>query len=316
MWVVPPDPDRYPRETNEIARAAHDTSRRALRLTFWLGIPTLITAIVTGYVAYRALVPAEETNQREKTDHKEEQEFEAGSPVKLTPGESYYGPSWYVSAENARNREGEVFDMVSTDPDKPSFPWLRKHWTPLNSTGVAVNVLSKHKHTVLIQGVAISRLKCAEPAAGALFKVPPIGDGGTLEKPAEYAMNIEAARPVTRQLGDDGLPGPPTNVNVTLDQGDQREIRIEFFSGAKSCTFQAELIISSEGGKYKERLPAYWGETGEDLYTFRVTAPSRSFSYERRYATGNDYTAPPIVGVPADQIEWDKHGRPSYPGTP
>lgn len=311
--MVPTDPDRHPREANDIARAAHETSRKALRISLWLGIVTLVTAIVAGVITYLGIIPAFETNEREKGNEKEQSEFEAGSPVKISAGESYYGPAWYAAADGADDYHGELFDMESVDSDRPSWSWLRKHWIPLNSTGVAVNVLSKHKHTVLIQGVEISKLKCTESENGAIFEVPPIGDGGTLERPAEYALNVEAVRPVTRKLTDNGIPGPPARVNVTLEQGDQREVLIEFFASEKSCTFQAALIISSEGKKYKERLPAYWGEKGGELYTFRVTAPSRGFNYDTRYVTIADATTtPPISRVSADQITWDKYNHPTY----
>lgn len=307
-----PDPDRYPRESNDIARAANETSRKALRLTLWLGIPTLFLTIAGGIVTYLGIIPGQETNQREKEADKEEKAFEAGSPVKISAGESYYGPSWYAKADDAEGYDGDLFNQGSTDPNQPSWSWLRKHWTPLNSTGIAVNVLSKHKHTVLVQGVEISHLKCTEPETGAIFAVPPIGDGGSLERPAEYALNVEATRPVSRKLTDDGLPGPPARVNVTLEQGDQREIQIEFFSSKKSCTFQAALIISSEGKKYREKLPAYWGEKGNELYTFRVTAPGRDFSYRTRYVTVGESSI--ITRVPSDQIRWDKYDRPEYVG--
>ncbi|OAH14278.1 hypothetical protein STSP_23390 [Streptomyces jeddahensis] len=198
--------------------------------------------------------------------------------------------------------------MQSQNADQPSWGWLWTHWTALNSTGTAVNVLGKHKHTVLVQGVEISHLKCSEPATRSVIRTPPIGDGGSLEMPARWAFNVEAAHPVPHALTDDNLVGDPKPMDLALEQGDQREVEIRFFSTKKSCTFEAHLVISSNGKKYRERLPAPWGSN-----TFRVTAPAAGYSYATTYVATTDINSL-IARVPSQDITWDKYNRPEYVG--
>ncbi|MFI2380438.1 hypothetical protein ACH5AO_36180 [Streptomyces sp. NPDC018964] len=306
--MTPPDPERYPRESNEISRSAAEEQKRNNRRTYALGITVAVVTTVSVVIAALQYFD-------DKAEDGADEAFEAGDPLKISAGESYWGPSWYAKEDGSDKYAGQLFDMPSTDDSQPSFAWLQKHWTPLNSTGVAVNVLSKHKHTVLVQGVEITHRKCTEPEpGGALFATPPIGDGGSLEMPAVFAFNVDAPRPIARKMNTEGLPGEPSRVNVTLEKGDQREILLHFFSGTKSCTFQASLIVSSEGKRYKQRIPAHWGEKGDDAYTFRVTAPNRNHAYETRYVTapGTDLTKFRIVTVPASGLTWNKNNQPTY----
>ncbi|MER6975685.1 hypothetical protein [Streptomyces carpinensis] len=305
--MTPPDPDRYPRESNDIARASAEEQKRSNRKGLWLGIATLAVTAAVG-------IPAGCDAYRGWKDDAEQKQFEAGAPIQISAGESYYGPGWWATDEDLGDQnEGKPFDMSSTATNTPSWGWLWSHWTPLNATGTAVNVLSKHKHTVLVQGVDITHLKCTEATTRTLFRNPTIGDGGTLEQPAKYALNIEAARPVPRQLTTDNRPGDPKSMNITLDQGDQREVVIQFFAAARSCTFQAALIVSSEGKRYKQQLPATWDGEKPESYTFHVTAPPADFKYKTLYVATSGLN-PVIERVTPSDITWDKFNRPAYVG--
>ncbi|MGW0817958.1 hypothetical protein ACWD00_32875 [Streptomyces viridiviolaceus] len=260
------------------------------------------------------MVPGFMSESRERNKDREEQNIEKGAPVTVSAGQSYYGPTWFATNTDAGERhEGEPFNMASTDATQPTWSWLWKQWTPVNSTGVSVNVLSKHKHTVLVQGLEISDLKCSNPPSRSAFRVPPIGDGGSFEMPAQWAFNIEKARPAPRELTADNLAGDLKPMDLALEQGDQREVEIRFFSATKSCTFKAALIISSNGKKYRENLPATWENGKVDGYTFSVTAPPVDKTYDTTFVATLDVN-PTLARVPTEHITWDEFNRPDYIG--
>ncbi|WP_345666243.1 hypothetical protein [Streptomyces venetus] len=259
------------------------------------------------------LIPSFETNEREREEKDAKEAVAAGSPVTISAGGSYYGPGWWASAENHGARyNNTAFDWESFDPNRLTWAWLEKNWTPLNSTGVGINVLSEHEKTTLVQGVQISKLKCSEPLSGTILQNPGIGDGGEGVVPVDMALNVEAARPVTRELDKNGQPGEPLKTQIALDQGDQREFVVQFFTRTKSCTFQAHLVVSSEGKKYLVRIPATWKSGGKpDSYTFRATAPSPGHAYKTAYVpTGNL-----MEQVAPESIEWTRQNTPVHSGS-
>ncbi|MFE0190963.1 hypothetical protein [Streptomyces sp. NPDC058989] len=261
-------------------------------------------------VTTMGLIPAFKGDQRDEDDQAKKDSFEAGEPLKLSAGESYYGPGWWAAKEDDRGKyDRAFFDAESFAPDRPSWGWLEKYWTPLNSTGVAVNALSKHEHTTLVQGVHLSDIKCSPPLPGTLLQPPGIGSGGEGAVPVDMALNVEALRPVARNLTQDGRPGEPLRKGTALEQGDQREFVVRFFVEKKSCTFKAQLIVSSEGKKYLVRLPATWKRGGlPGSYTFRVTAPTPQKAYGTRYFTSGHT----LMQTPPESITWDNIGRPTY----
>ncbi|MFI6372407.1 hypothetical protein [Streptomyces sp. NPDC050546] len=303
VWVAPPvDPAL---EANEISRRSAQEAReigkgglRIGRVTAVIGaLAVVATTVQTG--------PAILDYLRERDKDKAEEKVEKGSPVTISSGESYYGPGWFATdSDQGAKHEGALFDQVGTNPDAPSWEWLWTRWSALNSVGTSVNIVGKHKNTVLIQGVEISRLKCSEPARSSLIRNPPIGDGGSFANPAYWAFNVEAVRPVPHALTENDLVGDLKPMDLALEQGDQREVVIRFFASKKSCSFEAHLVISSNGKKYKERLPAPWGSN-----VFRVTAPPSNLSYANTFVTGDS-----VMRVPAEAISWDDHNRPEYSG--
>ncbi|MET8974944.1 hypothetical protein ABZX85_04935 [Streptomyces sp. NPDC004539] len=301
MSTQPPaDPDRHAREANEVARASHRTSTR---ITLWLGVPALVVSLV-------ALIPVLQENDRNRKEADEKNAVAAGEPVKVSAGVSYDGPGWWVGeTDHERRYDRTPFDVNSFDPAKPSEGWLNAHWTPLNSTGVAVNVLAEHEKTTLVQGVGISDLHCAAPLTGTLLQPPGTGDGGAEAVPKDMALNIEATRPVTRDLGRDELPGAPMRGQIALDQGDQREFVIRFFVKTRSCAFRAHLVISSGGKTYHVKIPAVWDSGGKAISdTFQVTAAAP------RHAYGTHYISEGVTlrDTGAENIVWDEWNRPTY----
>ncbi|MFJ4569065.1 hypothetical protein ACIP4U_36515 [Streptomyces caelestis] len=292
-------------EANEISRRSAQEQREIGQGGLRIGrISALIAAVACVATAVQA-GPAILDYLRERNKDKQEEKVEKGPPVTISSGESYYGPGWFATdSDQGAKHEGAPFDQGATSTDTPSFGWLWTHWSALNSTGSSVNVVGKHKNTVLIQGVEISNLKCSEPARSSVIRNPPIGDGGSFEEPAHWAFNVEAARPVPRALTENDLVGDPKPMDLALDQGDQREVVIRFFASKKACSFEAHLIISSNGKKHKERLPAPWGSN-----VFRVTAPPPDLSYTNTFVAGDS-----VMRVPADHITWDDHNRPEYIG--
>ncbi len=315
VWVTPSDPDRYAREQTQLARealaASQAATRRSNRIAIALGI---LASILAG----AALYPQFRSDAREQGEVDDKERTEAGSPLKLTPYDSFnLSGRWVTDGGLGDDHEGEVFDDQVYDFEKPSFAWLYKNWTPLNYTSVAVNALSVHEKTSLIQGVEISKLKCSVPKSRTLLTVPGVGSGGELTRPAEYAVEVEESKPVLRELAN-GLPGRPAKFNVTLEQGDQRPIMITFFSSKRSCEFEASLKVSSNGKTHRVRLPSLWGYDNKPAgYTFRISAPPEDYNYRTYYVVEKEAPIgerPHIVRVPRDHIVWQENGQPEYVG--
>ncbi|GGZ77365.1 hypothetical protein [Streptomyces bluensis] len=308
--MVPSDPDRFPREANDISRAGNQISKKTLRVTLWVGVASAFFGAAAFGASVFGLIPSFETNNREKDEDRKEEAIENGPPVTISAGGSYYGPGMWVSEEDRTGQyHGVPFDQETLETDRPSWGWLEKHWTPLHLTGVSINVLSEHKKTTLVQGVEISNLACAKPFDGTLLQPPGIGDGGEEAIPVDMALNVDAARPVTRELNESGEPGRPFTKQIALEQGDQRGFVIKFFSRTKSCTFNAHLIVSSNGKTYRLKLPATW-KLGEkpDSYTFRVSAAPSNHTYKSTYYAGDST----VLEVPQDRFQWVTPNQPSY----
>ncbi|MGY3199701.1 hypothetical protein [Streptomyces sp. TE5632] len=263
-----------------------------------------------------ALYPQFQTNSRDQDEADDKKSVEAGSPVKLSPGESFNYSGWWVTDKDLGNeRTGDVFDTTVYDFEKPSYAWLFKHWTPLNWASASVNTLSVHEKTTLVQGIEISNLKCEKPISRTILASPGVGSGGDLTPPAEYAVDIEAPKPALRKLVNN-RPGDLAE-NLTLEQGDQRTIQISFFSAKRTCTFQAALKISSNGKTHKVKLPSLWGYEEEPTsYTFHVSPPPEDHTYESYYkAAYIPETAlhPHITSIPTRHVAWNEE-RPEYVG--
>ncbi|MGW1658997.1 hypothetical protein [Streptomyces atratus] len=316
--MTPPDPDLYAREQAQLAREALAVAREANRASRRSNRIAIAFGVVAAVVAAVALYPQFRSDSRDQGEVNDKERIEAGSPVKLSPGDSFNFSGWWTTNKSlGDDHAGEIFDSQAYDLNKPSFAWLYKHWTPLNHANISVNTLSVHEKTTLVQGIEISKLECTTPVSRTLLGTPEIGSGGDITPPATYAVKVEEPKPVLRKLVDN-LPGEPSEGNLTLEQGDQRTIQLSFFSTRKSCTFEAALKISSNGKAYKVKLPSIWDEGGEpDDYTFRVTAPPVNYTYKTYYVTeSRTETAlrPHIVQVPSDRIVWKENNRPEYVG--
>ncbi|MDQ0991118.1 hypothetical protein [Streptomyces sp. V3I7] len=250
------------------------------------------------------------SDAEDRKEKKEEDALEAGLPLKLSPGTTYYGPTWYVSDTSYGNDQlnGQPFNDDG-GAAVPSWAWLTKNWTPLSSTGVAVSVESQYKTTVLVQALKLHDVDCQRPLPkGTLLQPPGIGDGGEGASSVEMGMNVDSNRPVTRKVNGLSL-GAPYTAQVALDKGDAREFRIIFTTRTRACTFKANLLVNSKGKQYRIPLPAEWDHNGKAVgYTFNVAPPSKA--YRSRYVVGNDGE---LIAVPESDITWVGQ-RPTYTG--
>lgn len=316
VWVAPPDPDRYAREQSQLARnslAAALEANRASRRSNRIAIAACAVAAVLAAVA---LYPQFKTNSRDQAEVDAKESVEAGSPVKLSAGETFNYSGWWVTdGDLGDNHVGDVFDVTVYDFDKPSFAWLFRHWTPLNWNSASFNILSLHEKTTLVQGIEISNLNCREPISRTILASPPIGSGGDLTPPAEYGVDVEAPKPALRKLVND-RPGGLAE-NLTLEQGDQRTIQISFFSTKQACTFEAALKVSSNGKTHKIKLPSLWGyEENAESYTFHTSPPPEDFTYDSYYKAAyvpDTALRPTITSFPTRHIVWHE-GNPEYVG--
>lgn len=260
-------------------------------------------------VACLALIPAWKAENREQKNQAEEDSDDKGLPLQVSQGTSYYGAPWrssptdYALQLNGRNFEDDA------GPAVPSWQWLEKNWTPVSATGVAVNVLSKHKTTVLVQGVELRDVACKNPAlGGTLFKAPGIGDAGEGASPVAMGIMVDAPRAVTREVGDGGKLGKPYTDQVALEKGDAREFVIDFHTQAKECTFKADLLVYSKGAKHRLQLPSEWDNDKPVDYTFKVAPITKQ--YAAHYIV-NDQRM--MINVPENDIKWRAEG-PEYVG--
>lgn len=292
--------------------------RRSNRRSHWIAVSSMVIALMATGAAIAVVAPAinsdnhdQRAEDRELKEASEEDALEAGLPLKLAPGISYYGPDWYVSKTSYGT------DQLNGQPFKedggeavPSWAWLQKNWTPLSATGLAVNVESQHKTTVLVQALKLRHVNCEGPVpSGTLLRPPGIGDGGEVSPTVDMGMRVDAFRPVTRTVEGATLGAPYTR-QVALDKGDAREFRIIFTAQQKACSFQADLLVYSKGKQYRLRLPASWGKDGKPAgYTFTVAPPHKP--YQSHYVVG---TATMLVAVPDTDIKWDGRG-PTYTGS-
>ncbi|MFI7393871.1 hypothetical protein [Streptomyces tendae] len=316
VWVSPPDPDRYAREQSQLARDALAAAREANRSSRRSNRIAIAACAVAAVLAALALYPQFQTNSRDQAEVDEKESVEAGSPVKLSPGESFNYSGWWVTDSDLGDKHfGDVFDTTVYDYNKPSFAWLFKHWTPLNWKNASFNTLSVHEKTTVVQGVEISNLNCKKPISRTILASPEIGSGGDLTPPAEYAVDVEAPKPALRKLVND-RPGELAE-NLTLEQGDQRTIQISFFSTKRACTFEASLKVSSNGKTHKVKLPSLWDSNDKaETYTFRVSPPPGNLTYDSYYkAAYVPETAlhPKITSFPSRHVVWHK-GNPEYVG--
>ncbi|MFF9569967.1 hypothetical protein [Streptomyces sp. NPDC014685] len=276
-----------------------------------------MVALVASAAAVAVVAPAinsdkrdQRQEDRELEDKAEEDALEAGLPLKLAPGTSYYGPSWYVSNASYGT------DQLNGNPFKedggeavPSWAWLEKNWTPLSATGLSVSVESQHKTTVLVQALKLRDVDCSAPVPdGTLLRPPGIGDGGEVTPTVDMGMRVDSSRPVTRVVKGLTLGAPYTS-QVALDKGDAREFRIIFTAQEKACSFQADLLVYSKGKQYRLRLPSSWGKGGKPAsYTFTVAPPHKP--YKSHYVVN---AANMLVAVPDTHIKWNGQG-PTYTG--
>ncbi|WND23604.1 hypothetical protein [Streptomyces violaceus] len=277
---------------------------------------TLAAGLVGGLAAAAVVIPAINSDKRDQRqedrdlkEQSEEDALEAGLPLKLAPGVSYYGPGWYV------NTTSYGIDQLNGQPFKddggdavPSWAWLQKNWTPLSATGMAVNVESQHKTTVLVQALKLRDVDCSLPVPeGTLLRPPEIGDGGAAAPSVDMGMRVDAARPVTRTAEGHTL-GDPYTRQIALDKGDAREFRIIFTTQQKACSFQADLLVYSKGKQYRLKLPSSWSDGKAASYTFTVAPPHKP--YKSHYVVG---TANMLVAVPDTDIKWTGQ-TPKYTG--
>ncbi|MFF3631620.1 hypothetical protein [Streptomyces sp. NPDC002164] len=259
-------------------------------------------------VASLALIPAWTAENREQKNQAEEDTDDNGLPLQVSPGLSYYGAPWRASQTSYELQiNGQIF-QDNAGPAVPGWQWLEQNWTPVSSTGTAVNVLSKHKTTVLVQGVELRDVACSEPpSGGSLFRVPELGDGGEGAAPVSMGIMVDAARPITRV--SEGLKlGKPYTDQVALEKGDAREFVVEFHTTAKACTFKADLLVYSKGKKYRLQLPSEWQNDKPSGYTFKVAPPTKK--YKSHYIVGERDM---IIYVPQEDIKWDSN-QPKYTG--
>ncbi|MFE7333039.1 hypothetical protein ACFU8W_51350 [Streptomyces sp. NPDC057565] len=289
--------------------------RRARRAE-WISYCGFAVGALGLVVAAVALIPTFQGESREQQsaaeDRKEKNEedaLEAGLPLKLSPGVTYYGPGWYVSGTSYGNDQlnGQPFTQDG-GAAVPSWAWLAKNWTPLSSTGVAVSVESQYKTTVLVQGLKLHDVDChgAVPK-GTLLQPPTIGDGGEGARSVDMGMNVDSNRPVTREVEGLSLGAPYTD-QVALDKGDAREFRIIFNTHKRACAFKADLLVNSKGKQYRLPLPAEWDSGKATGYTFTVAPPSKT--YQSRYVVSKDDQ---LIAVPESDIKWTGQ-TPTYTG--
>ncbi|MFJ2008096.1 hypothetical protein [Streptomyces chartreusis] len=290
--------------------------RRSNRRNHWFAVGGLVVGLVSAVAAAAVVFPAinsDERDQRQEDrdlkEQAEEDALEAGLPLKLAPGVSYYGPGWYVNATSYG------IDQLNGQPFRedggeavPSWAWLQKNWTPLSETGLAVSVESQHKTTVLVQALKLRDVDCSLPVPdGTLLEPPGIGDSGEAAPSVGMGMNVDSPRPVTRTVKGLTLGAPYTD-QIALDRGDAREFRIVFATQKRACSFQADLLVYSKGKQYRVRLPASWEDGKPASYTFTVAPPHKP--YKSHYVVG---AANMLVAVPDTDIKWNGQ-TPKYTG--
>ncbi|WP_344388564.1 hypothetical protein [Streptomyces aureus] len=271
---------------------------------------------VAALAAALVVWPTIQGNARDDANDKDEKKkeaaeaaVEAGQPLKLSPGVTYYGPSWYVSETSYGTDQlnGQPFKQDGGDA-VPSWAWLRKNWIPLATTGTAVTVESQYKVTVVVQALELRDVNCTLPLPrGTLLQPPTIGDGGEVATPVSMGMRVDSLRPITRTAEGSKLGGPYTR-QVALNKGDAREVNITFTAEKRACSFQARLVVNSKGKQYRLRLPATWKDGKPDSYTFTVAPPRKP--YKSHYVVGDGNM---LVAVPETDIKW-KDGNPAYTG--
>ncbi|MFI6080039.1 hypothetical protein ACIBBB_03425 [Streptomyces sp. NPDC051217] len=238
----------------------------------------------------------------------DEEKQENGAPVEISMHPSSINAVWFASDEALGALDGKQFDSFTDDQSVPGWTWLSKHWIPLGSVSTAVNVEALHNTTSLVQGVRLRDVVCGPAVTGSLLKPPGIGNAGTEAPPVVMAMNVDAERPVTRELTEDGRPGDPFTGDVAMEKGDARTFVVSFSAQRKSCTFRADLLVYSNGKPRLVPLPSSSANEGKSMtYDFKVTAPSAA--YGGRYVTDVDG----MTAVPAEDIDWSG-GGPEYTG--
>lgn len=186
----------------------------------------------------------------------DEEKQEDGPPVEISMHPSSIDAVWFASDEALGALDGKRFDPATHDESVPGWTWLSKHWIPLGSVSTAVNVEALHNTTSLVQGVRLRDVACGPAVTGSLLKPPAIGNAGIEAPPVVMAMNVDAERPVTRELTDDGEPGDPFTGDVAMEKGDARTIVVNFSAEKKSCTFRADLLVYSNGKPRLVPLPS------------------------------------------------------------
>lgn len=276
--------------------------------TSWLARKSTVIALALSALALLSIYPLYVEFWQGQDARAEEQEQEDGPPVTISMHPSSIDAVWFASDEAFGTLDGRQFDAFTYDESVPGWTWLRKHWTPLGSVSTAVNVEALHNTTSLVQGVRLRDVVCGPAVTGSLLKPPPIGNAGIEAPPVVMAMNVDAERPVTRELTDDGKPGDPFTGDVAMEKGDARTFVVNFSAQKKSCTFRADLLVYSNGKAHRVHLPSSSANEGKSMtYDFKVTAPSAV--YGGRYVTDVDG----MVAVPAEDIDWS--GRdPEYTG--
>ncbi|MBH5336222.1 hypothetical protein IHE55_16110 [Streptomyces pactum] len=250
-----------------------------------LGVITAVITVIGAILAGLAYYDSHRTTEIAVGDKAEEDKQEAGLPLLLSPGASWYGPTWYASAEVHEDIDVERFPLNGGE----LWDWFRSNTTDLGTTGTAVTVESRHKTTVLVQGAQVTDLKCEEPLRGTAVAPPAIGDGGEEAVPVFMGFDLDAPRPVAQGFDASGKLSGPFKEQIALDKGDARELSVTFMSARKSCTFRAGLTVSSQGRKWSIPLPAGWEDGKPAGYVFKVTGPAERYSKGYLTDSGTDW---------------------------
>ncbi|MFJ9952458.1 hypothetical protein [Kitasatospora sp. NPDC091207] len=263
-----------------------------------LALAVAVVTVVGGVIGWFAFYDSHRTTEsglrKDAAEHQDRQEDEAnenGLPLLVSAGGAWYGPAWYADGSPDPSADGRAFPVNGGE----IFEWLEAR-TPVGRTGTAVTVQSRHRTTVVVQGAELSGLSCQAPLSGAAFRPPGVGDGGDEAPPTGIGFNLDAQKPIAHNVetaaGPGGSPqevlGGPFTHNVALDKGDARQIVVMFESRTKSCTFRADLLVSSKGRLFRIPLPATWKAGAADGYVFKVTAPAER--YRQTLVTDNAWT--------------------------
>lgn len=264
-----------------------------------VALAVTVVTVVGGVIGWFAFYDSHRTTESglrkdaaEWKDRQEDEEKEKGLPLLVSPGGAWYGAPWYANGSADRSADGTAFPVNGGE----IFEWFETRTAAVGMTGTAVTVESRHRTTVLVQGAELRELSCQAPLAGTAFRAPGIGDGGDEAPPTEIGFDLDAQKPIARNVesapAGDGSPpqrlGGPFTRNVALDKGDARQFVVTFESRTRSCTFRADLLVSSQGRIVRIPLPATWKAGAADGYVFKVTAPAER--YQQAYVTDSAWT--------------------------